>query len=77
MSEWATDLTLSMETGPQTRWPKRKERGAAAPGAVLFTVHFQAPGFICARATRVLGRLELEPSGHTRFIMTEKLGHSR
>jgi GNAT superfamily N-acetyltransferase len=50
-------------------------RGCAR--AVLFTVHFQAPGFYLRQGYEVLGRLELDPPGHTRFIVTKKLGASR
>jgi GNAT superfamily N-acetyltransferase len=45
--------------------------------AVLFTVHFQAPGFYMRQGYEVLGRLDLDPPGHTRFIMTKKLDASR
>jgi GNAT superfamily N-acetyltransferase len=44
--------------------------------AVLFTVHFQAPGFYLRQGYEVLGRLDLDPPGHTRFIMTKRLGAS-
>ena len=50
-------------------------RGCAR--AVLFTVHFQAPGFYLRQGYEVLGRLDLDPPGHTRLIMTKKLGASR
>ena len=40
---------------------------------MLFTVHFQAPGFYLRQGYEVLGRLDLDPPGHTRFIMTKKL----
>jgi GNAT superfamily N-acetyltransferase len=50
-------------------------RGCAS--AVLFTVHFQAPGFYLRQGYEVLGRLDLDPPGHARFIMTKKLGASR
>ena len=45
--------------------------------AVLFTVHFQAPGFYLRQGYEVLGRLDLDPPGHTRYIMTKKLGTSK
>lgn len=41
--------------------------------AVLFTVHFQAPDFYKRQGWEVLGRLDCEPPGHTRFVMTKKL----
>jgi GNAT superfamily N-acetyltransferase len=42
--------------------------------AVLFTVHFQAPKFYERHGWEVLGRLDLEPPGHTRYCMTKRLG---
>ena len=44
--------------GLGSRLIKMAEEEGARRGctrAVLFTVHFQAPGFICARVTRCLG----------------------
>jgi GNAT superfamily N-acetyltransferase len=45
--------------------------------AVLFTVHFQAPGFYLRQGYEVFGRLDLDPPGHTRFIMTKRLRAAR
>jgi GNAT superfamily N-acetyltransferase len=41
--------------------------------AVLFTVHFQAPGFYLRQGWEVLGKLDCDPPGHTRFCMTKRL----
>jgi GNAT superfamily N-acetyltransferase len=41
---------------------------------VLWTVHFQAPGFYRKLGYAELGRLEFAPPGHTRFCMTKELG---
>ena len=62
--------------GLGSRLIKMAEEEGARRGctrAVLFTVHFQAPGFYLRQGYEVLGRLELDPPGHTRFIMTKKL----
>jgi GNAT superfamily N-acetyltransferase len=42
--------------------------------AILFTVTFQAPGFYERQGYQALGRIECDPSGHTRICMTKKLG---
>lgn len=42
--------------------------------AVLFTAHYHAPEFYLRQGYEVLGRLDCEPPGHTRFCMTKKLG---
>jgi GNAT superfamily N-acetyltransferase len=41
--------------------------------AVLTTVTFQAPGFYEKQGYEVLGRIECDPPGHTRFCMTKRL----
>ena len=41
--------------------------------AVLWTVHFQAPGFYKKLGWHELGRLDFDPPHHTRFCMTKKL----
>jgi GNAT superfamily N-acetyltransferase len=41
--------------------------------AILFTLTFQAPGFYEKQGWQVLGRIECEPPGHTRFCMTKRL----
>jgi GNAT superfamily N-acetyltransferase len=41
--------------------------------AVLFTLTFQAPGFYEKQGWQVLGRIECDPPGHTRFCMTKPL----
>jgi GNAT superfamily N-acetyltransferase len=41
--------------------------------AVLFTLTFQAPGFYEKQGWEVLGRIECDPPGHTRFCMTKRL----
>jgi GNAT superfamily N-acetyltransferase len=48
-----------------------KERGCST--AVLYTITFQAPGFYERNGYRVLGRVECQPPGHTRFCMTKTL----
>ncbi len=66
--------------GLGSRLIKMAEKEGARRGcarAVLFTVHFQAPGFYLRQGYEVLGRLDLDPPGHTRFIMTKKLGASK
>ena len=41
--------------------------------ALLSTLHFQAPGFYLKQGWEVAARIECEPPGHTRFLMTKKL----
>jgi GNAT superfamily N-acetyltransferase len=41
--------------------------------AVLWTVHFQAPGFYLKQGWRELGRIDFAPPGHTRHCMTKTL----
>jgi GNAT superfamily N-acetyltransferase len=41
--------------------------------AVLSTLSFQAPGFYERQGWQVLGRIDCDPPGHTRFMMTKKL----
>ena len=41
--------------------------------AILFTVSFQAPGFYQRQGYEVLGRIDCDPPGHTRFCMTKPL----
>ena len=41
--------------------------------AILFTLSFQAPGFYARQGWQVLGRIECDPPGHTRFLMTKRL----
>jgi GNAT superfamily N-acetyltransferase len=48
-----------------------KRRGCSA--AVLYTISFQAPGFYKRHGYQVLGRIEVEPPGHTRIYMTKRL----
>ena len=65
--------------GLGSRLIKMAEKEGARRGcarAVLFTVHFQAPSFYLRQGYEVLGRLDLDPPGHTRFIMTKKLDAS-
>jgi GNAT superfamily N-acetyltransferase len=48
--------------------------GRGCSRAVLFTAHYHAPEFYLRQGYEVLGRLDCEPPGHTRFCMTKKLG---
>ena len=41
--------------------------------AVLSTLSFQAPGFYQRQGWEVLGRIDCDPPGHTRFMMTKTL----
>jgi GNAT superfamily N-acetyltransferase len=41
--------------------------------AILFTAHFQAPDFYQKQGWEVLGKIECDPPGHTRFCMTRRL----
>ncbi|MGA8552622.1 MAG: GNAT family N-acetyltransferase [Stellaceae bacterium] len=41
--------------------------------AVLTTLSFQAPGFYQRQGWHVLGKIECDPPGHTRFLMTKTL----
>lgn len=41
--------------------------------AILTTLAFQAPGFYKRQGWEELGRIECEPPGHTRFLMTKNL----
>lgn len=45
--------------------------------AILSTLSFQAPGFYQRQGWQVLGRIDCEPPGHTRFYMTKKLAAGR
>ena len=44
--------------------------------AILSTLSFQAPGFYERQGWHVLGRVDCDPPGHTRFMMTKRLGGS-
>ena len=41
--------------------------------ALLSTLHFQAPGFYLKQGWEIAARIDCEPPGHTRFLMTKKL----
>lgn len=41
--------------------------------AILSTLSFQAPGFYERQGWQVLGRIDCDPPGHTRFTMTKTL----
>jgi GNAT superfamily N-acetyltransferase len=41
--------------------------------ALLSTLSFQAPGFYERQGWQVLGRVDCDPPGHTRFMMTKRL----
>jgi GNAT superfamily N-acetyltransferase len=41
--------------------------------AILTTLSFQAPGFYRRQGWDELGRIECDPPGHTRFLMTKNL----
>jgi GNAT superfamily N-acetyltransferase len=41
--------------------------------AILTTLSFQAPGFYKRQGWQVLGQIECDPPGHTRFLMTKTL----
>jgi GNAT superfamily N-acetyltransferase len=41
--------------------------------AILSTLSFQAPGFYQRQGWQVLGRIDCDPPGHTRFYMTKEL----
>jgi len=41
--------------------------------AILSTLSFQAPGFYQRQGWQVLGRIDCDPPGHTRFMMTKRL----
>jgi GNAT superfamily N-acetyltransferase len=41
--------------------------------AILTTLSFQAPGFYKRQGWQVLGQIECDPPGHTRFLMTKIL----
>lgn len=45
--------------------------------AILSTLSFQAPGFYERQGWQVLGRIDCDPPGHTRFMMTKTLTPSR
>ena len=62
--------------GLGTRVIKAAEEEGARRGcsrAILFTAHFQAPDFYRRKGWEVLGRIECDPPGHTRFCMTKRL----
>ena len=63
--------------GLGTRIIKEAEAEGARRGcsrAILSTLSFQAPGFYERQGWEVLGRVDCDPPGHTRFMMTKKLG---
>jgi GNAT superfamily N-acetyltransferase len=41
--------------------------------AILSTLSFQAPDFYRRQGWQVLGRIDCDPPGHTRFMMTKRL----
>ncbi|MGA9868148.1 MAG: GNAT family N-acetyltransferase [Acetobacteraceae bacterium] len=41
--------------------------------AVLFTIHFQAPGFYAAHGWQEMARIVCDPPGHTRICMSKRL----
>lgn len=43
--------------------------------AILTTLSFQAPGFYQRQGWQVLGRIDCDPPGHTRFLMTKTLAN--
>ncbi len=62
--------------GLGTRIIKEAEEEGARRGctrAILSTLSFQAPGFYERQGWQVLGRIDCDPPGHTRFMMTKKL----
>ncbi len=62
--------------GLGTRIIKEAEEEGVRRGcsrAILSTLSFQAPGFYERQGWEVLGRIDCEPPGHTRFMMTKKL----
>ncbi|HTV46294.1 MAG TPA: GNAT family N-acetyltransferase [Stellaceae bacterium] len=44
--------------------------------AILSTLSFQAPGFYERMGWQVLGRIDCDPPGHTRFMMTKTLARA-
>jgi len=56
------------------RMAEDEARRRGCSRAVLNTVTFQAPGFYEKQGYEVLGRIECDPPGHTRFCMTKRLG---
>ena len=66
-----------LKQGLGTRIIKEAEAEGARRGcsrAILSTLSFQAPGFYQRQGWEVLGRVDCDPPGHTRFMMTKKLG---
>jgi GNAT superfamily N-acetyltransferase len=62
--------------GLGTKIIKAAEEEGARRGcsrAILSTLSFQAPGFYERQGWQVLGRIDCDPPGHTRFMMTKKL----
>jgi GNAT superfamily N-acetyltransferase len=62
--------------GLGTRVIRAAEEEGARRGcsrAILFTAHFQAPDFYQKQGWEVLGKIECDPPGHTRFCMTRRL----
>jgi GNAT superfamily N-acetyltransferase len=52
---------------------EEEARRRRCTAAVLYTIHFQAPGFYARHGYRELGRIECAPPGHTRICMTKQL----
>ncbi|HWK47678.1 MAG TPA: GNAT family N-acetyltransferase [Stellaceae bacterium] len=48
-----------------------RRRGCGA--VLLYTITFQAEGFYARNGYEVLGRVECDPPGHTRIVMTKRL----
>lgn len=62
--------------GLGTKIIKAAEEEGARRGcsrAILSTLSFQAPGFYERQGWQVLGRIDCDPPGHTRFMMTKTL----
>ncbi|MGH7047014.1 MAG: GNAT family N-acetyltransferase [Stellaceae bacterium] len=62
--------------GLGTRIIRAAEEEGARRGcsrAILSTLSFQAPGFYERMGWQMLGRIDCDPPGHTRFMMTKTL----
>jgi GNAT superfamily N-acetyltransferase len=53
---------------------EEEARGRGCTRAALMTLTFQAPGFYLKQGYDVAARLECDPPGATRMLMTKKLG---
>jgi GNAT superfamily N-acetyltransferase len=70
LPNWARGQGLGSRILKMAEQEARK-RGCTT--SVLYTITFQAPDFYARHGYRELGRIEVDPPGHTRICMTKRL----